>query len=484
MGTERTFQVAPTLHYVNPTDDSPDDVIQYVNLDRGGQYSRFVEIHAFVTPLSSGWSLRFELEAAPGNKNPNDLAEEHRAGFAWRAGGAADVARTDTTNRFGHVHTILRLSTHGGDRFRVKVSPNGWAGTPLYTRWFRVWRKVYYELNVMEPAPDGTRHDLAMGDIEREFARAFLKLEAVDSVDNIPYRETIAWGSTWAQEQLSERFGAERYPNQISIMLGSRFAEAMAEQIRLEIPAATLLALNASPVRRLTLGRFVPYSTQRVEDWFVSGDVKVIAAGGGEAVTNLTPDKVALVRRPDRKYEVVVEVSHVPIDLAHDRMIIALSLKRAEEYGVAWTGTPYLFIPVGSVRSGATWTRAAAPPAERELMAEGILVHEIGHKVLMANASSPYYYMSDGVTNPGLGPHCMHPDAGQNGRWRENPPQPHDCTMHHSALGTRTFCPACVAWMRDNRLTGDDTRWNPAMSFWQTLRGTLWDRRGPLAGGA
>jgi hypothetical protein len=489
MGKSKTFTVPITLASASPVPDAGGaDIIQWVNLEpdhflvepKGTE----LEVHAQVMPLSAGVKIRFEMEADPGNRPPADLELAQRAGFPSLLGLSGPASSiVAETNRYGHVSVRFRFSSYGGDRFRVKVSGDGISGGPFYTPWYVVWRVFWYEAHVMDDAPDGTSHDLPTTDMEAEMAKAFIKAVKVPVKKKVPYKETIAWESSWARDQLTERFGAEHYPHQISVMFGSRFAKAKDESFfRVVIGPTLVLWKVLGALRKVTAGRFSPFGTLQTSDWFVDVVVTLVSGTGPSTTVHLGADKATLKKRADGKYEVELDLSAVALAATVTQVSIELKVKGSDEFGVAWGNTPFLFIPVGSVRTGATWMPATATAPARETMAKAIFLHEVGHKVLMVNSKSPYHYLGDsGVTNPGLGPHCMFPDAGKKDHYDKT--GTHSCVMHHSAkYGNSAFCAECGHWLRYNGLTAQAVGWEPGEGFWAEFRGALFGRRGPSAG--
>jgi hypothetical protein len=282
---------------------------------------------------------------------------------------------------------------------------------------------------------------------------------------------------------LTERFGAEHYPHQISVMFGSRFAKAKDESFFRAVIGPTLVLWKVlGALRKVTAGRFSPFGTLQTSDWFVDVVVTLVSGTGPSTTLHLGADKATLKKRADGKYEVELDLSSVALAASVTQVSIELKVKGSDEFGVAWGNTPFLFIPVGSVRTGGTWTSISATSPVRESMAKAIFLHEVGHKVLMVNSKSPYHYLGDnGVTNPGLGPHCMFPDAGKKDHYDAT--GTHGCVMHHSAMsGNTAFCTECGHWLRYNGLTAQAVRWEPGASFWDQFRGALFGRRGPQAG--
>jgi hypothetical protein len=139
---------------------------QWVNLpaDWGPDCGRQVTLVGHVEPRAAGQEVTLRL--LPAADNPRRHA---------RAELAATTARSDAD---GVVKVDVELPIYGGARFQV--SARAVSGPFVLSPPITVWRRIYYQLTTMEPAPDGRRFDVPDGLIEalrERLASVFIDLQ-------------------------------------------------------------------------------------------------------------------------------------------------------------------------------------------------------------------------------------------------------------------------------------------------------------------
>jgi hypothetical protein len=435
---------------IDPTGDRK----AFVNLGSGKEDGRFVRITAQVEPKTAGVAVYFFLDQL-GSLHPDEKELSDRtAGFSASVGANAPVTVKATTDKKGEARTTLRLSDYGGDRWKVLASLSEKKDSTggLSTGTFEIWRKVFLELNTMAAAPDGTNHRLDLTNMTSEYRRAYIEVVEAPPEDEIPYKDRCT--DSYILETLRAYYGAEHSPNQIAVLLGSLVGEKSKKV--LEAPAETGKTMFDHV--------FLPWEADKWLSWGIATGWRKTSLFGREFhlphVRFLSADNLKLVAAGVGEYCcVVADIQGLGFDLTPPHKVnLKASIYTVEQYGVAFSGTPFLCIPVGSVRRG-NWS---VDKRSEEEVAEGILVHEIGHKVLMVPTGTKYAY-----THPGQGTHCMAPDSPKKaGVYDEK--GLHNCTMHHSALGLKKFCDTCVRLLRANQIRGDDVGWS--------------GKRGPKAG--
>jgi hypothetical protein len=139
---------------------------QWVNLPAtwGTDCGRRVTLVGHVEPRASGRKVGFTLQADPANPPRHALAEL-----------ASATARSDGD---GAVKIDVQLPIYGGARFQVSARAVG--GPHVISPPITVWRRIFYQLTTMDPAPDGRRFDPPSGlmDVVRDhLAAVFIDLQ-------------------------------------------------------------------------------------------------------------------------------------------------------------------------------------------------------------------------------------------------------------------------------------------------------------------
>ncbi len=453
-GKSHVFKIAPRIFRVEPEQDDPTTPTkQFVNIDstkppRG----RFITVEAYVAPRAPGWTVHFQVVRDPGNFDDTKLAADDRGGMEAVGAGTIAETTTATTDANGLAKARLRLSTRGGDKFKAKVATNAAMTGAKETGQFEVWRKVFAQVLQMKDSPSGTSAALDLANVVAQFRRSFIYLQILGKPEMVDYKALV--DSAAIQTILGDRYSALKSPNQIAVLLGHMAALPFDQEL------SGSLASVPAPGNTLSFTINQAFQPYDAANWFKSGTITYTLKGDSEKTGNINQSLLSLVAVSGdaKKKRVKVDLNGIDLKVG-SKLSVKLVVNKFQEVGVAFGGTPFLFIPVGSVNEG-NWT---SPSQNKTLMAEGITVHEVGHKVLMVKTNTKFFYTGeatvDGFKNPGKGTHCMHPDVpAVAGKY--DPSGSHDCTMHHSTLGTRTFCDPCVDILRSNLLRGSDVNWN------------------------
>ncbi len=155
---------------------------QWVNLpaEWGADCGRQVTLVGHVEPRAAGRQVTFRLLPDAANPPRNARAEL-----------ASATGRSDAD---GVVKLDIELPIYGGARFQVsaRTMRGQFVPSPPIT----VWRRIYYQLTTMDPAPDGRRFDAPPGlmDALREkLAAVFIDLQpGTKASAKTPYQENVA----------------------------------------------------------------------------------------------------------------------------------------------------------------------------------------------------------------------------------------------------------------------------------------------------
>jgi len=161
---------------------------QWVNLaaDWGPDCGRRVTLVGHVEPRAAGREVTFRLLPDPDNPLRHARAEL-----------AATAASSDAA---GVVKVDLELPIYGGARFQV--SARAVSGPFFLSPPITVWRRIFYQLTTMEPAPDGRRFEVPDGLMEalgERLAAVFIDLQpGTKASATTPYLPNVATGSEYA----------------------------------------------------------------------------------------------------------------------------------------------------------------------------------------------------------------------------------------------------------------------------------------------
>jgi hypothetical protein len=153
------------LQRVTPT-GSPDPQKVYINQD-----GRDIAIEANLVTRQAGVTIYFTVDTHSRNRANLPVALQAKVNPV--------SARTDAN---GIARTTLTLSRYGGDRFRVSAAlednqPVGSRGSCV-TKWFRVWRKVFCEVDCMHRSGSGTYANMAQTPgMKREYRNYYVQID-------------------------------------------------------------------------------------------------------------------------------------------------------------------------------------------------------------------------------------------------------------------------------------------------------------------
>jgi hypothetical protein len=180
--------------------DDLEDRQQWVNLpDRpdffGPNCGREVKLTGHVEPRVAGQEVTFELVAEPGNTidtGTDDLA-----------------AKPALSGANGSVTARLALPIFGGQAFRISAKTASMASAAISGR-IVVWRRFFYQVSVMDPAPDGTRFDPPkdlVSSLKDTLAKVFIDLQpSTTSSATTPFIENL--GTSKEQDAIKNQLAA------------------------------------------------------------------------------------------------------------------------------------------------------------------------------------------------------------------------------------------------------------------------------------
>jgi hypothetical protein len=168
------------LERVDPR-GSPDPEDIYINKTGQGRW-----IAAHLSTRERGVTVYFTLDEHRRNKT----------GLQASLKGSVSPASA-TTDANGVARTTLTLGRYGGDRFRVSASLEqnkrpGSRGTKQ-SKWFRVWRKVYCEVDCMHRPDSGTYANRAQTPaMKTEYRNNYILVEDTGADSQPAHKRTIA----------------------------------------------------------------------------------------------------------------------------------------------------------------------------------------------------------------------------------------------------------------------------------------------------
>lgn len=182
------------LESIDPDDSATDVTKVYVNLDADETQSqgRTITLKATVVPAAAGVPVYFKIDESKVPDNRLDTAN-----LKLPAANMASVPASAKTDKDGFATVKFKLSSYGGDQFRVSACLNkdtdvGGDGTKL-TRWWQVWRALDFEVSVME-RPDGgikTVADDVVPKLVDRYSQQFIELRKQDG-PSIPFQRAVS----------------------------------------------------------------------------------------------------------------------------------------------------------------------------------------------------------------------------------------------------------------------------------------------------
>ncbi len=162
---------------------SPDPQEVYVNVG----HNREIDIEAHLSTREQGITVYFTLDSHRNNRSSATLLAPLRASLS---------PESSQTDENGIARTTLTLSRYGGDRFRVSASleQNQRPGSrnAKESKWFKVWRHVYCEVDCMRRPNGGTYADRAQtAAMKREYRRHFVRIDDTGSDSRPMHKRTV-----------------------------------------------------------------------------------------------------------------------------------------------------------------------------------------------------------------------------------------------------------------------------------------------------
>jgi hypothetical protein len=192
--------------------DQPFSQRQWVNLPRKWGVVAFGEVATLsghVEPRAAGQTVTFTL--LPDPANPPE------------ASGAVLETTTATSDAEGKVQVELLFPKYPGAKFKVAGKTASMAA-PVESEPITVWRKVYYQITEMAPAPDGRRFnpppDLISA-LEGAFNPVWIELApGTMSTATTPYKAHLTAAERWTVENNLKAYSADnRSPFKMNIVM-------------------------------------------------------------------------------------------------------------------------------------------------------------------------------------------------------------------------------------------------------------------------
>jgi hypothetical protein len=333
--------------------DQPFSQRQWVNLPRKWGVVAFGEVATLsghVEPRAAGQTVTFTL--LPDPANPPE------------ASGAVLETTTATSDAEGKVQVELLFPKYPGAKFKVAGKTASMAA-PVESEPITVWRKVYYQITEMAPAPDGRRFnpppDLISA-LEGAFNPVWIELApGTMSTATTPYKAHLTAAERWTVENNLKASSADnRSPFKMNIVMIDS-ADIVAEltwnamrtgpQVETpEFPKWLHEETVLSAVYQPSPGQWAPLSNVRVVD-LLQGKAKVVATIPGPVSGPLE---------------------------------VQIRYRSQRGNGGGWGGTTgTVFICIGLMRRfGQTIDGSALQPT---------LTHEIGHALGLVPSTAPWH---------------------------------------------------------------------------------------------
>lgn len=469
IGETCEVELAPAISRVEPARDRR----WYVNLPQSdsGHAGRHVTLRARLTPPAAGTTVHFTLER--GDDNKADLPTANRGGLVPTAASTAAVADTleVQTDSSGVATCALRLSTYGGDRFRVSAGLAAECGEDdPKTGWVTVWRRLQYEVDAMLRSSSGSFGSRFDRDaFERKFAAAFVQWERVGT-DSAPANRHMLLNST------SEvtGFATPLRQGSGSHYLHALFVDTLGRTAR---DAVTEDPVRVGPFTGRTLRHRLGSRADFVldvagDDWFVRGKVR---KDGQELVSrtsqNLSTDFFnfsdnVTLEVTEQDYYLNVSLEGIsddddePLDPRTSEVVVEVTVKKREVGSGVAAGETATVV-------GMRWRELSSSVDDPTASTLKTVCHEIGHMLGLAAHTLPAgtnIYAGEGVgaadattsTYAQNGNHCKRTVSGKG------------CIMYHAATRDGViptdFCDACTDALRGRILSRLPVRGNAGYS--------------------
>lgn len=396
--------------------------------DQPKRLGRYPMLRARLDGPLANRSIFFTLLPGKGNRA---LPQSRQATFlAPMTGPDADAPIRTTlevkTDAGGAAEVVLRLSTYGGDTFRVLAATSAGAkvGDPgtRVSGTFEVWRSIAYEVETMKrPGAGDYSNRLDEAGLKKEFARCFVALNRVGADDHPSHQRVIT-----ATEL--DGFGEARRQG----TPGRYFQLVLCDSVSMHPPVLETVQkeLTTSPAKITLSDRDIDPRA-----WFVAA-ARALPGGGTAALQKDTHVKLAL--EGDGVVLTVDLAGTGPLPAPGAPVKVGIQLhKHDTSAGIKKKNTTYVAIRwQESAFSGATLARSLL----------NTVIHEAGHTMGMAATQ-----LEDATPCPThyelAGHHCSHPHTTTVGK------AGFDCVMYGVAVGNVVFCPHCTRALRARVLT-------------------------------
>ncbi len=363
--------------------DQPFSQRQWVNLPRQWGVVAFGEVATLtghVEPRVAGQTVTFTL--LPDPSNPPE------------ASGAALETTTALSDAEGKVQVEMLFPKYPGAKFKVAGKTASMAA-PVESEPITVWRKVYYQITEMAPAPDGRRFNPPpdmIAALERAFNPVWIELApGTKSTGTTPYKAHMTAAERWSVENSLKPSSVDnRSPYKMNIVM---------------VDSADILATGEWNAMRA--GPQV--ETPEFPKWPHEG--AVISAEYQPRPGQWAP--LANVQVVDIGLETAKIVASIPGPVSAPVEVL-IRYRYQFGNGGGWGGTTgTLFICIGLLRRN-------RPDVDATYL-QPTLTHEIGHALGLVPKTSP---------------------------WHDPDLRDKDYSLRHCESKTAAGQPSCVMWWR------------------------------------
>jgi len=390
---------------------------QYINLVPDRKDPRLGRICRHTTKISVKKARRVHLLLVEGPKNLKKLPGTRRGGIA--APGQKHVGLKTTDD--GTVKFDLVMSTHGGDKFSVKVARDR-AGKKKVdaSDTYEVWRRLYYQLTRMKSS-----YSFPFAKIKSEYEKHFVELEETSTV-SCPHKENL---ETPQLKGYRSHFKKKKVPFECHIVLIDRQCDSETHTVRHSV------------------GRTKTFFRDDEDDWPFSD--WLVNAGSRTSGGSWTSGAIAVTRHTHGGHRgILVDVSGAGVNPAVSPVDVDIEYKILKgEYTGDATYKPHIFIAVGKPRSDESKSKTVA--------------HEIGHGLGMVPITG--HNLQYDNANGGMGSHCRY-KASPNKKSKARGGtftgvySDGECVMFAYSSEHYQFCPTCKDFVRKAHLFASDMR--------------------------
>jgi hypothetical protein len=352
----------------------------------------------------AGHSVSFRVEPGAGNRENLLPAIEHQQELL-----------SATTDSDGWTYAIpLRLSTYGGDKFRIRASLGKGRSDDKRTGTFTIWRKVFYEVETMRD-PEGNKRPglIDRSKISAEMERCFIDYVPAGHDSHPPHLYALGDVHTYTQGL------KEADPDVHTPLLHYVLCDGVVSDKR---DIFRRKKVSKAGTIDLVIGNAVFGD----DDWINSARWK----HRGEVWRDFPRDNLSFKRKQLRgSYRIYVDTAGVPSIEPGKKIILDIGLKISEIVGG--------YEVAGVI---AVTTRHPDGEAYEHETLNSIMIHEAGHAFGVPGTKRP-----DGTDNP-----FYYYKGGGHCKFNKK-----ECVMHGKAEKNKfkTFCPYCSDCLRGRDLS-------------------------------